>query len=149
MFLTVTADSVSGVKMVASPLTAGLPAEQMSPSRLGALRTVVALPLNVGVPLTQGLPAGQMSPGRVGVQMVVTLPSSWVQVEPWWSEYQVMLHLDVLCIPGCNSPLSHRSEYGGLFYASLDLITSLYLLPSTMVLPHRIHPLYHAGHSLF
>ena len=53
--------------MMSSPLTVGLPAEQMSPSRLGA-QTAVAV-----------------------------LPSSWVQVGPWQAMSQAMLNWGYLC----------------------------------------------------
>ena len=40
-------------------------------------------------------------------QSAVALLSSWVQVGPWQTESQVILHSGVLCVPGCNSQLSH------------------------------------------
>ena len=42
-------------------------------------------------------------------QVAFELPSSWVQVGPWQTESQVILHSGVLCVPGCSSLLSHRS----------------------------------------
>ena len=85
---------------------------------------VAASPLNAGLPLTVGLPARQMSPGRVGAQMAVTLPSSWVQVEPWQTESQAILHSGDLCIPVCTWLLSHRSKGCGPLVGSHGDISS-------------------------
>ena len=68
----------------------------------------------VASPLIVGLPAEQMSPGRVGAQTAVALPSSWVQVEPWWAVSQVILYSGDLCVAGWTCLLNHRSKDGGL-----------------------------------
>ena len=60
--------------------------------------------------LTSGLPAELMSPGRIGEQTAEALPISLVQVEPWQTLSQVILHLVVLCVPGCSRLLNHRNK---------------------------------------
>ena len=47
-------------------------------------------------------------------QSAVALPTSWVQVVSWKTVSQLILHLGVPCVPGCNIPLCYRSEDGGL-----------------------------------
>ena len=65
--------------------------------------------------LTVGLPAEQMSPSILGAQMVfAVLPSSLVQVVPWWMVFQANLHSRVPWLPDYTSLLSHRSKDGGL-----------------------------------
>ena len=58
----------------------------------------------ISVPLGDHFPLEQFSFG---------LPSSWVQVGPWETKSQVILYSSVLCVPGYNSLLSHRSVDGG------------------------------------
>lgn len=60
----------------------GLPAEQMSPSRIGAWRAIVVL------------------------------PSSWVQLGTWQPESQVILPWGVPWVPCCTCLLSHRKNDG-------------------------------------